>query len=543
MAYFKTKIGNSSNSKMNDTGFGSSGGNSNSGIVPEFYEYEPAVVLDVILNETHPVLMKKPLDVSSFPDNYKDLIPQPTDVDCTWIGRALVRMCYSQQGMNVEKLNWAIPLDVTGIVEYPLINETVIVVKYFDNLYYTKRLNSNNFVNNNANYRSEKVYGINNGAKITDTVSPLTNKKSLTNDYVGSLGDYFLANHKIRRLNKFEGDTSIESRFGQSIRFSAYDNTRMNDQGGYIDYKGTKYSQSKAGGGNPMILIRNRQRKVSLDNPIVVHPKLPPIPSISETEKNVGGIIDEDINHDGSSIHITSGVTVSRWQTTVYKSMFANGLEEQPLYSPKLASSFTYPTLNGDQIVINSDKLVFSSRFGETLHHSKKRYGIVTDSEYTVDAQDQIILTTNNKTIINSPAIYLGQYGETNEPALLGQTSVDWLYDLCNWLLDHVHWYNHTHPDPDGGGENSVQNAESNITQISVQQQQLILLRDNLHKMLSRRVFLTGGGYAIGANGRTPTGYDGNAKPVSINVATGDGVPGDFKGKNRREGPVTTQYT
>jgi hypothetical protein len=197
-----------------------------------------------------------------------------------------------------------------------------------------------------------------------------------------------------------------------------------------------------------MVLIRNRQRKLSLDKPISVHPKLPPIPGIVDSQKNAGGLIDEDINHDGSSIYITSGLTKSKWRTTCYKSIFQAGKEEQPLFSPVGSTAFNFDieNLKGDQVVINTDRLILSSRFGESLHFSKERYGIVTDSEYTVDAHDQIVMTTNNKTVFNSPAIYLGQYGQTNEPVLLGQTTVDWLYDLCNWLLDHVHWYNHTHP-------------------------------------------------------------------------------------------------
>ena len=71
-----------------------------------------------------------------------------------------------------------------------------------------------------------------------------------------------------------------------------------------------------------------------------------------------------------------------------------------------------------------------------------------------------------------------------------------------------------------------------------VEQQQLILLRDNLNKMLSRRVFVTGGGYANGADGVIPKGFNGTP-PTVINTATGGGVPSGFKGSNRRERPVT----
>jgi hypothetical protein len=149
---------------------------------------------------------------------------------------------------------------------------------------------------------------------------------------------------------------------------------------------------------------------------------------------------------------------------------------------------------------------------------------ITTDSEYIVDAHDQIVLTTNQKTVINSPAIYLGEYDNTNEPVLLGQTTVDWLYDLCLWLEEHTHHYEHSHPDAGG--------AEPSDTQIPVQLKQLRTLRSKLHENLSRRVFVTGRGYSPGSDGNPIK--DGR-EPLKINVINGDGVPGGFKGKNRRE--------
>ena len=125
--------------------------------------------------------------------------------------------------------------------------------------------------------------------------------------------------------------------------------------------------------------------------------------------------------------------------------------------------------------------------------------------------------------MINSPAIYLGEYNQTNEPVLLGQTSVDWLYDLCKWIESHTHWYKHTHPD---AGQ-----ANPNITQTSVQNASLIILRDKLNTLLSRRVFVVGGGFAPGKNG-------GNIKngesPVVVTLPSGGGVPGGFTGVNRK---------
>jgi hypothetical protein len=524
MAYFTKRVKPGSYSQQNDTSLGSLGtAQIHDGA--EFYEFEPAVVLDIILDESHPVLKNKNVDISSFPENYKEATPTSNSIDYTWIGRALVRQCFSQQGVAPDKLNWAIPLDVSGVIEYPLINESVIVVKYFGNLYYTKRLNFRGFVNNSGEYKLEKIYGINTGGGLFGPQSLLTNKEHKSSDYVGSLGDYFLTNNKIRRLRKYEGDTAIESRFGQSIRFSAYDDKRDNDRGFYIDYKGDKTLNPKypnSGGGNPMILIRNRQRKIAQDQALSLHPKLPPIQPISEAEKNVGGLVGEDINHDGSSIYLTSGLTVSNWVPTTYKSMFGQNAEEQASFNG--SSTFKYPDLNGDQIVINSDRLILSSRFAETFHYSKKRYAVVTDAEYTVDSMDQIVLTTNNKTVINSPAIYLGQYNEVNEPVLLGQTNVNWLYQLCTQLNDLCSWVaNHTHPDPQGGStgipvNSAVPGKDINST--------ISNLQNTLNTLLSRRVFVTGGGLAPGANGVIPPKYDGQAQAGTI--------PSNFSGANYR---------
>jgi hypothetical protein len=241
-----------------------------------------------------------------------------------------------------------------------------------------------------------------------------------------------------------------------------------------------------------MILIRNRQRKLlKKGEELILSPS--PNPAMikgTEEEKNAGGFIRENINHDGSSIHITTGQTISKWVTTCYKKMFGVGEEVAGFNG---TTTFKYPELNGDQIVIQSDRLLFSSRYAETFHYSKKRYAIVTDSEYTVDAHDQIVMTTHMKTVFNSPAIYLGQYDETGEPVLLGQTTVNWLYELCNWILAHTHVHKHSHED---AGKESPK-----TTQLPVQTQKLIALRDNLQYLLSRRVFVTGGGFAPGQDG------------------------------------------
>lgn len=536
-----------------------------------------ASVVDIILDNNHPFFGTNLTNPNSTPPpviknqqipvNYdqsgipNSSIPNASDVDFSYIGRVKIRILNLEKQTAYEKLPWAIPLDNT-ITQFPLINEQVLVLKVGTSFYYTKPFNRINCVGTSGTFITEKSNSITGESAIPysnpeQRKSYTSHPRFITLNQNGFFGNYFILNPYIRSTRQFEGDTIIESRFGQSIRFSAYDDNRTSDKGINTSYvlNENLFKDSKYGGyGNPKLTIRNRQRDISQNSEQKVHRKLPSIPRITDREKNYGGQIDEDINHDGSTIQITSGITVSEWKTTVYKSIFGKQIdgaptEEQARFNPDKSTNFKYPILNGDQIVINTDRLVLSSRFAETFHFSKKRYSVVTDNEYTVDSNDQLVLTTNNVACINAPQIFLGQYGETNEPALLGQTTVDWMYDLCNWLLDHVHWYHHVHPHPHGhedAGAINAQNTKDSVpdqTQIPVQQIKLKLLRDSLHKTLSRRVYVTGGGYAPGSNGVKPAGSGGECKdPVQINTVTGAGVIGDFKGRNRREGPVQIEF-
>lgn len=494
----------------------------------EFYELELGLVLDIVLDDKHPIF-KSPekthcqIDVNRWPVDLENNPPKKEDIDYSWIGRALVRPVVSERTTQKDQLLWAYPLE-NNISEYPLINETVVLETHGGQLYYTRKVNYHNWTNNNLDFSSNQS---SDGRGNTEMYSSEPYKGRIesntshtrTLSFKGYAGKYYCSNNRIRAIKRWEGDLAIESRHGQSIHMTAYDKKRENDIGDrkYPDYKD---------GGNPMILIRNRQRPILKAGAVKKLEHSPNPATITGTivEKNVGGFIEENINHDGSSIHITSGQTISEWVTTCYKRMFSDQKGEE-VGAFKGKSKFQYPILNGDQIVIQSDRLVLSSRYNETFHYSKKRYAVVTDNEYTVDAQDQIVLTTNQKTVINSPAIYLGEYDMTNEPVLLGQTTVNWLYELCNWLLAHCHKHDHGHVDAGAPSPRTTQ------VPIDPHIASLIALRDKLHTLLSRRVFVTGGGLAPGQNGASiPEGTE----PVKISVGSGAGVPGGWKGANYR---------
>jgi hypothetical protein len=531
----------------------------------EFHELEFGVVLDIVLDLKHPIYsgahpMQTRIDTKRWPVDLTDAPPSDGDPDLTWIGRALVRPLVSGKITEKDQLKWAYPLE-NNFTEYPLINETVVLYEQGGQMFYSRKVNFRNWPNNNIDFTIE---GASSGTSNTVLFSkaPFTGRmESQTSwkadsGYHGYAGKYYYANPKIRTLHRFEGDLLLESRHGSEVIMKAFDKNRGNDVG---DPKYPDYTNS----GNPMLILRNRQRQLLKVGQTLSLKHSPNPATVVGTieEKNVGGYLDENINHDGASVYLTCGQTISEWVTTCYKRMFHDEKDEE-VAKFKGPSTFKYPNpMKGDQIVINSDRLVLSARYEEILSYSKKRYGICTDNEFTVDAHQQIVLTTHTKTVLNSPAIYLGEYDNTNEPILLGQTTVNWLYELCCWLLTHTHWHHHTHPDAkctDGAGCD-VKEEQPHQTQIPVQIHKLTMMRDSLHTLMSRRVFTVGGGFANGQDGASITegtppvkitidnknktgGRDDVHAPDGIpqsppTLATSPsttGTPGTFKGMNYR---------
>ena len=468
-----------------------------------FYELEAAVVLDIILDETHPGFDKKQLDPIDWPVDANGNPAEDGQPNYGWIGMIKFRFINSQMGDTKPTLHWALPMENTGVTEYPLMNEVVIVGKYLNNYYYSRKLNLNSNINTNASFGLERIYGQVNQNTNEYTKQPYVGPTSVLNggsldqgqnpNYVGTLGSYFKFNPAIRTLKRYEGDSIIESRFGSSIRFGSYDDNRGNDSGP------GEYSDR---GGNPMVIIRNRQS---------------PIKGATEPHKLINkGYVTESINNDGSSIHITSGKTISDFVPAIKKSIFSKTIkEEQPFFSPEGSTEFDYPIQSGDQIIINSDRIILSSKANETIHFSKKRYAIVTDSEYTVDAQEQVVLTTNTSMAFNSPFIYLGEHGATDEPVLLGRTSVLWMYTLCEWLYQQTDWLitnaewelAHVH-DKDTHGDTEappkpewVSKMNTYISNMKDLQTQLRAIQAQLPSLMSQRVFTVGGGGEPGQDG------------------------------------------
>jgi hypothetical protein len=130
---------------------------------------------------------------------------------------------------------------------------------------------------NNPNHN-----GFPNMEEWADYLNTFANKPEYSGDGTESktlpLGYTFEENPKIKDLQPFEGDTIIQARFGQSIRFGSTVSVLSNEN---------TWSKNKEGtNGDPITIITNRQGERVI--------------------RNKFDSIVEDINKDGSSIYMTS---------------------------------------------------------------------------------------------------------------------------------------------------------------------------------------------------------------------------------------------
>ena len=163
----------------------------------------------------------------------------------------------------------------------------------------------------------------------------------------------YSVNEKIKFLKPSNGDTIISGRVGNTIRFSEF----------FLTEDGKTSS--------PGIFIRNKQN-TELDS------------------KKIGELVEEDFNKDGTSIYITSSKIKIPFKEEVKKTKVA--FKEYP----------NSKDLSGDQLFINSDRILLSSKAKEFIIFGKGNTGVITDGNYSVDATKDIYLHTDKNVTIHS---------------------------------------------------------------------------------------------------------------------------------------------
>lgn len=355
-----------------------------------------AYVYDVILNTDDDIL--DTLDLSEFKSRY--------------VGAILFR---KQNDLNASSTQFEIALPDLNVKILPLKNEVVEVIRNKKGQFFYKRMGFNVTPNVNSNsnsisknFRKEERGGSGkeNYSKVAQTNISRSNNDSSKD--IDGYGDYFSENGNIHKLSLFEGDNLLESRFGQSLRFSAYNNQ----------------SQTFS----PTIILRNGESPLTLNN----------------DELNVeSNTIVEDINRDGSTILMSSNDYRLPFQPGILDENGNSNFETKP-------NSFNnYPTdLIGDQVLINSGRIILSSKNAEMIFYSKKNYGFISDGAMSIDNRlgidvnvgDDINVRTNDRNInleTGNGSINLG----TNDlqPIVKGEELVRVLKDLITAIKKQIY--------------------------------------------------------------------------------------------------------
>ncbi|CAB4142639.1 hypothetical protein UFOVP449_64 [uncultured Caudovirales phage] len=282
---------------------------------------------------------------------------------------------------NTPKLieNYAFPFDKNNMT-FPIQGETVMVIKNSDE-YFWLPYTIGQYPNYREDYKTSEATSerdipkSTNDSKQKDYKESKNTPNSKGNQKESDKSEYIVKD-KIKFLKPNEGDTILQGRVGNTIRLS---------ESFLVNEENPKEP-------SPSIIIRNRQN-TELDG------------------KKIGELVEEDINKDGSSIYIVSkNAKVPYKHTTIEKEKVA--FKEYP----------TDNKLSGDQIYINSDRILLSAKANEFIIFGKKNTGVITDGNFSVDAKKDIYLHNeknitihskgNNKIFINSDSggkIYLGK--------------------------------------------------------------------------------------------------------------------------------------
>jgi hypothetical protein len=370
--------------------------------------YYSALVEDVILNEDHP--------------NYD----RETGSN---IGDARVRFLPGDRNVPVDKLNWACPVE-SGLEDYPLKNETVLVYFALGRLFYSRRINSTKKVGEATWPGLSTTLGppvtgkdkTETMLRAADGVEPYDLSNKVYNDAVAKIP---LQNPNARRVRASQGDMILYGRFGNVIRVGS---NLMADPEIQVP--------------EPNILLTT-----GLHTPA----------EVSTNNSTIFSLMYENINLDKSSIWMVSNQTVP---------FVASTARSQAENKAHLASSSDRTTVyDGAQIFINSDRVILNSKQNEISLFSNNEINLSAIRAITIDTENSVFMTANQEITLDAEGdifikgrtialkadrelsyktsgnysivgkqIFIGSHGDTTQPMVLGTKLAVFLQQLVSTL-------------------------------------------------------------------------------------------------------------
>jgi len=384
-----------------------------------------ARVIDIVLDENH---------------KYYELVGQ-------WNGIGAIFYEIVNKSGTKSYPNFALPYD-SQLKTYPLINEIVLLISLpnqsmglvssNESYFYMSPLGIWNHPHHDA--YPNVLDGLNDEEQTRDY--PTTTSGSVRRVTDGSTEidlnssnpsqNTFVEKVNIHPLLPFMGDSLLEGRHGQSLRFGSTAKSKSEKKNNWSD-SGTN--------GDPITILRNGQpSKVSDEGWIP---------------------ITENINNDLSSIYLTSTQKLP-YNLSIEKS-------EKWLKPPTFPGQYILP-----QILINSGQISINSKEDSILLSSKKSIGLTCYNEINLIGNDIVLDTTN---------LYLGSKRAT-ESVLLGDKTINTLKQITSLLksITNVLQLDQMYP-----GGIPVPNGPLNVVSLTATQT-LATIEASLDSLASKKV-------------------------------------------------------
>lgn len=333
----------------------------------DFLQIDTAEVIDIIYNTNHP-------DFVSNED----------------IGKIKIRFTMFGKGTEETELSWAYPIN-PYIIQYPIKNEVVYIIKILDKYYYLGNVNYYSNINNNI-LPGISLTPVSPNTDNTDSYQSTQSTNPKTTGNKKDLGDTFVDNNKkVKPLLPNEGDVIIRGRFGNNIRL----------------------------GNNPETNSPNI--KISIGQASAVNSSEPLTHYV------------EDINETPTSIWATSDEIIDMKPITKGTSYYLKSAKNPPTKFDKV------------QLIFNTDRIIWNAKKNEILMFSNKGIALNTHGYIALDCQDTVGITTldklniaaKNGIFIDAPKIMLGK--DAREPLVLGDKLVQILGELIDAILQQTH--------------------------------------------------------------------------------------------------------
>lgn len=340
------------------------------------------IVYSVILDENHPYLK------GSVGDNQIE-----KQGEAAYMGAIQYRIT-GQPSTDDASLPVAFPYD-KNFKTIPLINESVEIIQNNGVAYYrriglekTPNIDSKKTLISELFPPEQQDVDVRKNYKTVQETGTTMSNVNEASKY-DKFGEYFQEEPGVHKLKLYEGDSLIETRFGQSLRFSGFNNSEKIF--------------------SPTIILRNNENAESKKKLI----KLP---------------TEEDINRDGSVIVLGSNQYQLPFQPGTISDKGSSDFETKP-------NTFKgYPSkLIGDQILINSGRVIISAKNAEMIFYSKKNYGFISDGAMSIDNKLGIDVTVGDNINVTAADRDIN-FNTSNGKINLGNTKLEPLVKGDSWV-------------------------------------------------------------------------------------------------------------